>query len=301
MRTVRSAELSSPPPSPDSPLIECAQLAARCGRHDLKIFDCRFELSRPDWGRAAFGEGHLPGAQYAHLDHDLSGPLVATSGRHPLPSPEAFSMLLRRWNLRPDDAVVCYDQGPGAYAARLWWMLTAFGHLRVQVLNGGWARWNALNLPIETRSPSSAPAIAAPALRSAPEFSGVLTTEQVQYALEQHQLLLVDARSADRFAGQNETLDPVAGHVPGAANQPFAQNLGADGRYLDAPALTARWQTVLATRGGRDLAMMCGSGVTACHNLLALRVLGIRDAKLYAGSYSEWIRDPARPVATGVS
>jgi len=240
--------------------------------------------------------GHIPGAQYAHLDEQLSGPRSATTGRHPLPTSEAFARTLGSWGLAPDTQVVAYDQANGAFAARLWWMLRARGHLQVQVLDGGITAWRTAGHAVDAAVPIIHPTAVAPQ-----EFTGVLDSQAVQSALAQGRIALVDARGADRFAGQNETLDPVAGHVPGALNYPFVHNLGADGRFLDVQTLRDNWQPTLAAAGKKPLVAMCGSGVTACHNLLALDLMDQSDMRLYAGSFSEWITNPARPVATGVA
>jgi thiosulfate/3-mercaptopyruvate sulfurtransferase len=279
-----------------SPLITPAELAARIAATPthLLIVDCRSDLADAGWGRRVHAEGHLPGAIHAHLDADLSGPVTATSGRHPLPAPAAFAATLARWGVTDATHVVAYDQGPGAWAARLWWMLRASGHERAQVLDGGLAAWRAAQLPLET-GPVQVPAAAPGAARP---FAGAVTTDDVRNALRDGRIVLVDARAADRFAGRNETIDPVAGHVPGALNQPFTGNLDANGRFLPPEELRRRWLTVLGDRGASDAVMMCGSGVTACHNLLALEQAGLAGARLYAGSWSEWIRDPARGVAT---
>jgi thiosulfate/3-mercaptopyruvate sulfurtransferase len=234
---------------------------------------------------------------YAHLDHDLSGPVGPRTGRHPLPSPDAFAATLGRLGIGAGTAVVAYDQGPGAMAARLWWLLRAVGHQDVQVLEGGFAAWQSAGFPVASGAAPDVAIAAGPARA----FDGWLTTDAVAAGLAARTLRVVDARAADRFAGRNETIDPVPGHVPGAVNHPFAGNLGADGRFLDAEELARRWRTTLGSTAPRDAVMMCGSGVTACHNLLALEVAGLSGARLYAGSYSEWIRDPARPVATGES
>jgi thiosulfate/3-mercaptopyruvate sulfurtransferase len=278
-----------------SPLISVAALASRISGPGLLIVDCRFELSDPSRGRADYLAGHIPGAIYAHLDEQLSGPRSATTGRHPLPAPEAFARTLGSWGLEPTTLVVAYDQANGAMAARLWWMLRASGHAQVQVLDGGISAWRAAGHATDT----SVPVIGA--TKVAPRaFAGVLDSRAVQAALALGNIALVDARGADRFAGQNETLDKVAGHVPGALNHPFARNLGADGRFLDAAGLRQHWQPTIAAAAGRPLVAMCGSGVTACHNLLALALLDL-PAQIYAGSFSEWITDPARPVATGAA
>lgn len=281
-------------------LIEPRELAALMARRDaghsealVAIVDCRHDLARPDWGAEAYAAGHIPGASFAHLDHDLSAPVHPGSGRHPLPDPERLAATFGRWGIDRGVQVVAYDQGSGAIAARLWWLLRFLGHARAAVLNGGIPAWLASGLPVTTEA--SAP----PARRfeGAPQSSWVVSSDEVARGLERGAMVLVDARSADRFEGRNETLDPVAGHVPGARNHPFTRNLGADGRFLPAEELGRLWRETLGRAPAEHVVSMCGSGVTACHNLLALEQAGLAGARLYAGSWSEWIGDPARPVA----
>lgn len=276
-----------------APLIGARELAGRLADPSLLVVDCRFDLTKPAWGAAAYGEGHVPGAVFASLETALSGPVTPATGRHPLPSPEAFAATLGSWGLAADTEVVAYDQGAGVAASRLWWMLRARGHAAVRVLDGGWAAWVAAGLPVETTVKSRPRTIV-----EARPFGGALDLQGIQQGLATGSIRLVDARGADRFAGQNETIDPRAGHVPGARNHPYTLNLGADGRMLGAEALRQSWRHELEGSTASQLVMMCGSGVSACHNLLALAVLGIDGPRLYPGSFSEWIRDPARPVAT---
>jgi thiosulfate/3-mercaptopyruvate sulfurtransferase len=277
-----------------STLIDVSQLGALLGRPEVVILDCRFELANPDAGAAAYAQGHIPGAQYAHLERDLSGPAGPTTGRHPLPDPERLAITFGRWGINANVQVIAYDAGPGAYAARAWWMLRWLGHEAIAVLNGGFAAWQAAGQAVETHVRRRDPRLYVPHLKA----DRSVVTEEVVKQRAAGSILLVDARSPDRFAGQNETLDPVAGHVPGAINRPFAANLGPDGRFLPVTALHEQWEALLAGRPATELVSMCGSGVTACHNLLALEHAGLTGARLYAGSWSEWIRDPARPVAT---
>ena len=281
-------------------LIEPAALAAHLADPDWAIVDCRFDLARPEWGALAWAAGHIPNAQYAHLDRDLSGPRSALTGRHPLPAIAALSATFGHWGIDEEVQVVAYDQGAGAYAARLWWLLRWLGHPQVAVLDGGFAAWERAGLPLETAATVRAPR----RFTAAPAAGLVVTTAALAQAvaagaLTRGELTVVDARSADRFAGQNETLDPVAGHIPGARNHPFSGNLDAHGRFLSAPELRRCWADTLRERPAATLIAMCGSGVTACHNLLALEAAGLAGARLYAGSWSEWLRDPARPVARG--
>ncbi|HEY4339748.1 MAG TPA: sulfurtransferase [Steroidobacteraceae bacterium] len=278
-------------------LIEPAEVAARFAAAETRtvVFDCRHDLSRPDWGRHEFAAAHIPGALFAHLDHDLSGPVTPQSGRHPLPQRAAFAAFLGAAGVDADTDVVAYDQDRSPYAARLWWLLRWLGHERVAVLNGGLAAWRSAGLPLQ--SPPSLPVARTFSVR--PALAREATTADVQRELEGGRILLLDARGADRFAGQNESIDPVAGHVPGARNQPFTLNLDASGRLQAAAALAALWHRALGDTPPTQVVAMCGSGVTACHNLLAMEVAGLPGARLYAGSFSEWIRDPARKVATG--
>lgn len=279
-------------------LIEPAELAVHTADTNWVVVDCRFDLTRPEWGAGAYAQGHVSNAIYAHLDRDLSGPVTSTSGRHPLPSVEAFVATLSRWGVDENVQVVAYDQSNGAHAARLWWLLRWVGHSRVAVLNGGFAAWQQAGLPV-----SQQPGVRQPRnFHPKGAFGGVVSTaelEKLQAAggLATGERVLVDARAADRFAGQNETIDPVAGHVPGAINHPFARNLDARGRFLPAETLRSQWLEALRGQSSSKVIAMCGSGVTACHNLLALENAGLPGAQLYAGSWSEWIRDSARPVA----
>ncbi|HEY1873659.1 MAG TPA: sulfurtransferase [Steroidobacteraceae bacterium] len=281
-------------------LIEPAELARHLDDPAWAIVDCRFDLARPDWGAHAFAASHIPHALYAHLDGDLSGPRSARSGRHPLPQVEALAATFGRWGIDEHVQVIAYDQGSGALAARLWWLLRWLGHTQVAVLNGGLAAWERAGLPFSTVSEPRAQrhftARPEPRLLAT---SGEVATAVSSDALTHGQQLLVDARSVDRFAGENEAIDPVAGHIPGARNHPFAGNLDAQGRFLEAGQLRSSWGNTLRGASPRQLIAMCGSGVTACHNLLALEVAGLPGARLYAGSWSEWITDPAHPVARG--
>lgn len=276
-------------------LIDAATLGAQLGREDLVLFDCRFDLGNVHWGEAEYAAGHLPGAFYLHLDRDLSGAITPASGRHPLPDPETFARRMAALGVGPGSQVVAYDQGNGAYAARLWWLLRWIGFRDVAALDGGIAAWRAAALPLETAVREPAPQV----LPVVVNHDAWVSSERVNELRQRPQSLLVDARGAERFAGRNETLDPVAGHVPGARNQPFLSNLGSDGKFLGAALLRRQWQTVLGSLPPTAVVAMCGSGVTACHNLLALEHAGLPGGRLYAGSWSEWIRDPERPIASG--
>jgi thiosulfate/3-mercaptopyruvate sulfurtransferase len=278
----------------DAPLVSAGSLRGLLGDADLLVVDCRHDLTNRGFGSAAYAAGHIPGAVFADVDTDLAAPKGSATGRHPLPTPEHFAAALGRWGFTGRSRVVAYDQGPGAWAARLWWMLRARGHRRVQVLDGGVPAWLAAGGTLATDVPAIQPTRVEPR-----ELTGVASTADVAALLATGNITLFDARSADRFAGRNETVDPVAGHVPGAINMPFTDNLGPGQHFLPADALRSRWAPVAARAAAAPLVAMCGSGVTACHNLLALELAGYHGARLYVGSFSEWITDPARPVATG--
>ena len=265
-----------------------------------RVVDCRFELTKPDKGRTDYLAGHIPGAAYAHLDHDLAAPIDELSGRHPLPDPDTFSHTLGRLGIARDTHVVAYDQASGAIAARLWWLLRWMGHASVRLLDGGFAAWQKQGLPVETGPPPIDPV----SYSGEPDASMTVTTAEVQKALETGSpLILVDARDAARFEGRSEPIDPVAGHVPGARNFPFGSSLTAEGHWRSSDELREAWE---AFQGGPSpaaavgsWAAMCGSGVTACHLAVSAGLAGLPQPRLYAGSWSEWIRDPGRPVATG--
>jgi len=278
-----------------TPLVEARALARELGRADWIVVDCRFTLTDPAAGRAAYERGHIPGARYAHLDDDLSRPPRANEGRHPLPDRDRFAATLGGWGIGPDDAVVAYDEGNGAVAARLWWLLGWIGHTRRAVLDGGFAAWQAAGLPVEQKRPAFGARGYEP---RPPRSGGVVATGE----LAQRQAggdLLVDARAAPRYRGEQEPIDPKAGHVPEARNRPFSANVTPAGRFRPPGELRAELEELLGGRGPERLIAMCGSGVTACHLLLAMDVAGLPGGQLYAGSWSEWIRDPERPIATG--
>jgi thiosulfate/3-mercaptopyruvate sulfurtransferase len=276
-------------------LVDANTLSEQLTRDDLTLLDCRFDLANVSWGEAEYARAHLPGSLYVHLDRDLSGPVTANSGRHPLPDPERFAARLGELGVASDSQIVAYDQGNGAYGARVWWLARWIGLRNVAVLDGGIAAWRAAGLPLETAVRAPQPRTLTPSLAPDAWVDSVAVNELRQRPGN----LLIDARGAERFAGRNETLDPIAGHVPGARNRPFLDNLGADGRFLPAEVLRQRFSTMLGSLAPSSVIAMCGSGVTACHNLLALEHAGFSGARLYAGSWSEWIRDPNRPIAAG--
>jgi thiosulfate/3-mercaptopyruvate sulfurtransferase len=278
-------------------LIQAEELVRRLDEPALRIFDCRFDLARPDAGRESYGAGHIPGAVYADLNRDLSAPQTATSGRHPLPAPDVFEARLRACGVNRDSVVVACDDGNAMYASRLWWMLRWLGHDEVHVLDGGLRRWTALGLPTDRVVPARRPGdfLAHPRPAMAVDAARVLTESQDRASR------LLDARAPERYRGEVEPIDAVAGHVPGAVNQPFTACLGADGRFLPRAELRALFLSRLDGVAPERTTAMCGSGVTACHLLLAMEHAGLEGARLYPGSWSEWSRDPARPVARGAT
>jgi thiosulfate/3-mercaptopyruvate sulfurtransferase len=279
----------------DGPLIDVASLASNRDRRGWIVVDCRFTLADPAGGHAAYDRGHIPGARYAHLDDDLSRKPSRTEGRHPLPEPIAFAAKLGAWGIGPKDTVIAYDEGSGAIAARLWWLLRWIGHERCAVLDGGLAAWVGAGHDLEQRPPS-----VAARHYPAPEPLARLVVSTGEVAARQAVGdLLVDVRAAPRYRGEQETIDPVAGHVPQARNRPFASNVTPAGRFRPPAELRRELVELLAGRDPNRLIAMCGSGVTACQLLLAMEVAGLPGGRLYAGSWSEWIRDPARPVARG--
>jgi thiosulfate/3-mercaptopyruvate sulfurtransferase len=269
------------------PLVTPEELAVELGRPDLAVCDVRWYLSEPDRGRAEFELAHLPGSVFVDLETDLSG--GPGGGRHPLPTVDDFAGRLSRWGIGPDDTVVAYDATGGAIAARLWWMLRSIGHDRAAVLDGGYAAWVAAGLPTTDDVPARPPAHHP----SADRWRGVVDADDVA-AAGRAGTDVVDARAAARYRGEDEPIDPRAGHVPGARNLFHLDNLGDDGRHLAPERLAERFADL-----GDAPIVYCGSGVTACHALLAMAVAGRDDGRLYPGSWSEWSGDPSRPLATG--
>lgn len=279
-------------------VVQAETLAMGLARNDVVIMDCRHSLADPTASERAYQASHLPGAVYAHLERDLSDMSMHGQGRHPWPSEAAFLEHLSRWGIGPTTQVVAYDDGDGAMAARLWFLLRALGHEKVAVLDGGWSRWTALGLPV-----SSAPA-------ATDTFRSQFAADQQRFdaarlldadATEAHVLaggMLIDARAPARFRGDEEPIDRVAGHVPGAVNRPYAQNIK-DGRFKSPMELADEFRSLLDGRAPSDVVLMCGSGVTACHNMLAMERAGLKGAKLFTGSWSGWIADGKRPVAKG--
>ena len=276
----------------NAPLIAAAQLADCLNSPDCRVIDCRHQLTDTAYGERVYAAGHIPGAVFLHLDRDLSAPMTGHNGRHPLPDPHHLAMRLGAAGISRRTHVVVYDDAGGMIAGWLWWQLRWLGHDRVTVLDGGYPRWLAEGRAVCTRTPLVVPAVLDVRLRDC-----LVRVDAVLDNLSKQAFCLMDARSSDRFRGENETLDPVGGHIPGARNRFFRDNLDADGCFRPAAELRREFLALLAGIDPAQVVMMCGSGVSACHNLLAMELAGLHGARLYAGSWSEWCSDPARPVA----
>jgi thiosulfate/3-mercaptopyruvate sulfurtransferase len=265
------------------------------GSHpEWRVFDCRHDLAQPDWGMEQFAQGHIPGARFAHLDRDLSAPTTGVNGRHPLPEAKSFIAWLGRQGLTPADQVVCYDGGSGAMAARLWWMLRWVGHEAVAVLDGGLAKWLQEGRPVTAEVAEVAPVSYPGKAKGSMVASVALVAKRLKKAA------LLDARAPLRYRGEQEPIDPVAGRIPGAKNRFSNDNLSAGGTFKSAAALRSEFESVLAGRNPGDVINYCGSGVAACHNALAMEIAGLTGSRVYIGSWSEWSRDPTRPIARSV-
>ena len=274
-------------------LISVSDLAQHLNDPAFVIFDCRHELTNPEFGTAAYAQSHIPGARFAHLDRNLAAPLTGRNGRHPLPEPKVFAEWLSRMGVSNDNQVIGYDNAGGVYASRLWWMLRWIGHKNVAVLDGGWQAWIEAGHPVTAEVPTPRPAKVTVNVQETP-----VDAKYVLDNLQSPALVLIDARANDRFRGQNETIDPVGGHIPGAMNRFFKDNLTAQGLFKSPQQLRDEFRLLLDTVTPEKIVSQCGSGVTACHNLLAMEIAGLRGGRLYPGSWSEWIADPARPRAT---
>jgi thiosulfate/3-mercaptopyruvate sulfurtransferase len=280
--------------------IDVATLRALIGDPSIVILDCRFDLAAPDAGRQAYVARHIPSARYIDLNRDLSEPVSPMSGRHPLPEPARLAARLGDMGVGPGTQVIAYDEANGSFAARAWWLLRWLGATKAAVLDGGLRAWLAEGGAVESGESPQPPKLQQGGGRpvsARADARAVLSTAELVDALGDRRSLLVDARAPERFSGSVEPIDRVAGHVPGAVNHPFSSNLTQDGRFLPPAELRRRWLALLGDASPRDVISMCGSGVTACHNLLAMELAGLQGARLYAGSWSEWIRDPKRPVA----
>jgi thiosulfate/3-mercaptopyruvate sulfurtransferase len=279
---------------PFTTLISVQDLAARLSDPRFVLFDCRHDLMKPDAGAQAYAQSHIPGARFAHSDKDLAGAKTGRNGRHPLPDAQAFAGWLGRMGVDSGKQVIAYDSAGGASATRLWWMLRWLGHDAVAVLDAGWEAWVASGGPVTADLPTVVPTV----------FSGqprdsCADVEFVRSHLNDPSVVVVDARSPERFRGEVEPIDPVAGHIPGARNRLYKHNLDATNRFKPPAQLREEFLRLLAGARPEQVVHQCGSGVSACHNLLAMEIAGLPGGKLYPGSWSEWCADPARPVATG--
>jgi thiosulfate/3-mercaptopyruvate sulfurtransferase len=277
-----------------STLIGALELAQRLRDPDWVVFDCRFDLADPAFGRQAYVASHVPGAFFLDLDEDLSGSKTGTNGRHPLPDPAQLAARLEASGVGNHTQVVAYDDAGGMFAARLWWLLRWLGHHRVAVLDGGLHAWLATGQALDEALPEPRAATYALALR--PDR---VDAQYVRQHLDRPDMVLIDARSPDRFRGENEMLDPVGGHIPGAINRFFRDNFDAHGCFKQASVLREEFGALIGAHSPRQVVHQCGSGVTACVNVLAMEAAGLSGSRLYAGSWSEWCADPSRPLARG--
>lgn len=278
-----------------STLISTADLAAHLGDPAFVVVDVRHDLAQPEhWGEDRYREAHLPGARFAHIDRDLSARKTGSNGRHPLPSPDAAAALFSRLGIDAAKQVVVYDQGGGMFASRFWWMLRWLGHQAAAVLDGGFDQWVRERRPVtnEVPAPGNATFIARP-------IDTTVNAHEVACSLETNRWTLVDARASERYRGETEPMDPVAGHIPGALNRFYGNNLNPDGTFKPADVLGREFDGLLGPTPLENVVHYCGSGVTSCHNLLAMEIAGLPGTRLYPGSWSEWCADPARPVARG--
>lgn len=273
-------------------IISADELKSIIDQDNVRVFDCRFSLKDPQGGLKSYQSGHLPSAQFADMDTQLSSAMTETSGRHPLPAADVFLAQLKAWGINNDTQVIAYDDISGAFAARLWWMMRWMGHDKVAVLNGGMQQWTEQDFPLSQDEVEFA----------AGNFSGtanmdwLIDIETVQVDLAANKVTLIDARAADRFTGKDKKTDPVPGHIPGANNLPFSGNLTKDGLFETAETINERFANIIQDQPLTSVVNMCGSGVTACHNLLAQAVAGMPPTKIFIGSWSQWIRDSSRPV-----
>lgn len=280
---------------PYTTLVSTDELAENLDNPDWVIFDCRFTLTDSLAGKKKYDEGHIPGAIYAHLDNDLASPVTSTSGRHPLPDVDLFSRKLSEWGVDNTKQVVVYDDTFGAMACRMWWLLRWLGHDNVALLDGVYPKWLKDKNPTDTQLPT----IIASTFKADVRDELVVDADYVQKHIAENENVLIDARPDIRFTGTSEPMDKVAGHVPGAINRPFDDNLDIGGNFMSVDELKEDYAEILKNKTPSQVINMCGSGVTACHNILAMECLGFKNTRLYVGSWSHWITDGTRGVATG--
>jgi thiosulfate/3-mercaptopyruvate sulfurtransferase len=283
----------------ERPLVDAATLARVRGEGSVVVVDVRHDLMKPDAGREAYAAGHIPGAFFLHLDQDLSGPQRAADGRflgrHPLPERASLARKLGSLGVGDDMLLVAYDEADGMYASRLWWLALWLGHARAAVLDGGLRAWRAAGHPLSRDIPRATPA----RFTVREPLVATIDASEIEQALGTPRLRVIDARAPERYRGDVEPLDAKAGHIPGALNRPFKANVDAEGRFKPRQALRTELEPLVRDVPANALVSQCGSGVTACHNILAMAAAGLPLARLYPGSWSEWSSSPARPVATG--
>ena len=275
-------------------LVTTAELAEHLGDPGWIVFDTRHELGDVEKGRNAYAAGHIPGAYFLHVDEDLAGPRNGRNGRHPLPDIAIFAAKINDRGVAPGKQVVVYDDLGGNFAVRLWWMLRWLGHDRVALLDGEWPQWVKEDRPVTTE----VPALRKGNFVARPRLAATVDAPFVERFHDDASIKLLDARAPERFAGLKEPIDPVAGHIPGAVNRFWQKNLNPDGRFKSPQQLRNEYEEMLAGASGEQVVHMCGSGVTACHNIFAMAVAGLPEGRLYPGSWSEWVADPSRPVFT---
>ncbi len=277
-------------------IISAENLKASLFAENLVIIDCRFSLSNTESGRIEYNKSHIPKSHYAHLDEDLSGEIIpGKTGRHPMPEKEHFVEMVSKWGIDNNTQVIAYDHSHGGIAARLWFLLKWLGHEKVAVLDGGWKAWNGLKYPVTNEVPKNQ----IKAFLSKNNDQLVVNAEFIKSIAKNNEWLVCDSRTADRYRGENETIDPIAGHIPGAVSVPFIENVDAAGNMLNKKELEQRFKEKLGDHPIEKTVFYCGSGVTACHNLLALNYIGMKEPKIYPGSWSEWITDKSREIEIG--
>ncbi|MCC6148410.1 MAG: sulfurtransferase [Anaerolineaceae bacterium] len=279
-------------------LVQTQELAKHLDNPNWIIIDCRFDLAQPDWGFKEYLEFHIPGAQYAHLDQDLSGAISPETGRHPLPDTQTFAQKLAAWGIDNSKQVVAYDNVGGSFAVRLWWLLQYFGIQNVAILNGGLGKWIQENRPTKSGMEKGIALPSIPLLAAHHDL--LVTTDEMMQKYSDPAYRIIDARTQERYLGEHEPIDPVPGRIPGAINRFHGENLQPDGTLKPVTILKQEFTSLLGNISPQNIIVYCGSGVTSCHHLLALQIVGLSGARLYLGSWSEWIRDPKRPIARGM-